>query len=146
MQTVKEYAEINKVSVQSVYAQLRRKTAKTALKGHIQKDPVKGMLLDEFAVDWLKARRRTNNPIVVEDTTEQTALIAKVEELQNQLITAQKMVEELKEARAKAEKDLLQSEIEHQKELREKEQRLNEYAVEVERLKGRGLIQRILNK
>lgn len=146
MLTVKEYATKNSLTVQAVYAQIRRKSAQKALKNHIVKDSERGMLLDDFAVDWLERRKRTENPIVIEDRTAQNDLLAKNEELYGQLQTAHQTIETLKEEKNAAEKELLQTKLDNEKALRDMEHRMSEYQLEIERLKSRGLIKRILNR
>ncbi len=66
--SVKEYADIQGISQQAVYQQLKRKSNKKLLDGHvIQKNGKK--YLDSVAVQHLTNQRKSTPSIVIEDAT-----------------------------------------------------------------------------
>lgn len=107
MLTVKEYAEKQGKSVQSVYKQIRGKEKAVALDGHIHLIRVNNRmirLLDEEAIRVLDEASKQSVQIVEQSNDrerieelerENKALLIKISELQDALISEQKDVQRL---------------------------------------------------
>lgn len=120
--TIREYAKKHGISYEAVRKQISN--YRTDLDGHITTDG-KTKYLDDFAVEFLDKRRRSN-PVVVlrQSEREETELLRdQVEALKNELLTTQKRVIELQSENqlmieAKVKYDLLlESNTEKQKQI-----------------------------
>lgn len=90
--SIKEYADIQGITQQAVYQQLKRKSNKKILEGHvIQKNGKK--YLDDIAVQHLTNQRKTTPSIVVEDVTK-----AELEAVKQELETVKAERDSLKTA------------------------------------------------
>lgn len=90
--SIKEYADLQGITQQAVYQQLKRKSNKQLLKGHVvQKNGKK--YLDEFAVQHLTQQRKTTPSIIIEDSTK-----AELEELKQELEAVKEERDSLKNA------------------------------------------------
>lgn len=87
--TIKEFAESQHVSYEAIRKQIA--LYEDDLKGHIVRKKNRKMFLDEFAVEFLRERRR-ENPVILsvqENHEELEELKKTVESLQAKLMTAQ---------------------------------------------------------
>lgn len=137
--TISEFAESRGLKVQTVSVYIRRHFE--SFKGHI-KNEGKSKILDEAALELLEAQYPLPNPIQIvqdEETLRQlNAAKDKIIELQGQLLDARAL---LADAQQKA--VLLEA---TERELDSKTEQLDQAKAEVEMLKSRGLLARILNK
>lgn len=110
MLSIKEYAEINKKSVQAVYKQIRSKENAKALEGHIftkRANNKDAKFLDAVAIQILDSASRQAPTVIVktEDhslieqlTQENKNLLIKVAQLQEVIISKSEKIEQLQEA------------------------------------------------
>lgn len=102
MQTIRDFAKDNGISYEAVRKQIKR-YEKKELQGHIIRKG-RTQYLDDFAVNFLKERRK-NDPVVVFDSEneikklmdENKALLIQIAELQNQLLQEKDTVKLLQE-------------------------------------------------
>ncbi len=108
MQTIKDFAKNNGVSYEAVRKQVKR-YEKNELKGHIIRK-VRTQYLDDYAVDFLTAKRKENPVIIVNSDkdeeiknlqAENKRLLIQIAELQDQLLKEKDSVKLLQEEKIK---------------------------------------------
>lgn len=96
LMSIKEYAEKQNITQQAVYQQIKRKTNKDALKGHIIKRDGK-TFLDEYAVKHLEKQRDNTSTVIIQSDDK-----AEIERLHGEIERLKGVIAEMQERHIKA--------------------------------------------